>query len=218
MTSSNKTLAYINSKVWYRLLKVIFVLCLLLSLVFLNIAIASNGIKNVDSDKTSIFCTYGDKKIFTPRQLGLTFLSGQFKQGFKYKSFFEGYNDYDIKEILKNCYKRSDEDIDIFAVQKIYEVWGHDRLIISKENRQPLTDSEKRYLDEIIPKIESSYASIDKAKYVDYSVQLFDVSLSYSYANFVKYFVIGNLLLLVSFEIIRRIFYYIVLGTIKPNK
>ena len=121
-------------------------------------------------------------------------------------------------QIFKNCYKQANDDIDVFAAQKVYEVWGNDRLMVKKEQRPPLTDSEIKYLDEIIPKIESSYINSDKAKYLDYSIKLFDIKPVYSYSKFIKYFVVGNILILFFFEAIRRTFYYIVLGSVKPKK
>lgn len=216
--NEKKTLQYLNLKAWYRLLKVVFGLCALVALVAFNGIIISEGVKNVDNDKTTISCTYGDKKVFTPKQIGIELSNYELKDGFNYKNFFEGYNDYAIKTIFKNCYQPTNDDIDVFAAQKVYEVYGNDRLAIKKDERPPLTESEKKYLDETIPKIENSYINSDKAKYLNYSVKLFDIQPSYTYSKFIKYFVIGNLLILIFFEIIRRAFYYVVLGSIKPKK
>ena len=215
---NKKTIGDLNSKVWYRFLKVAFVLCVLLVLGIFNFVIVSDDIKRVDNDKTLISCTYGDKETFTPKQIGVELSNYQFRDGFNYKNFFEGYNDYDIKAIFKNCYKQANDDIDIFAAQKVYEVWGDGRLMIKKEERPPLTDAEINYLDEVIPKIENSYINSDKTKYLDYSIKLFDIKLFYSYTKFIQYFIIGNLLILFLFEVLRRTFYYIVLGSIRPKK
>lgn len=40
----------------------------------------------------------------------------------------------------------------------------------------------------------------------------------FDYFNFTQYFFIGNFLVLLLFEAIRRAFYYIVFGSIKPKK
>lgn len=218
MENEKKILSHLNAKAWYRLLKVVFGLCFLLVLVIFNWIIISEGVKSVDNGKTTISCTYGDKKILTPKQIGLELSNYEFKDGFNYKNFFEGYNDYAIKTIFKNCYQPTNDDIDVFAAQKVYEVWGNDRLSIKKDERPPLTETEKKYLDEIIPKIENSYINSDKTKYLDYSVKLFDIKPVYTYSKFIKYFVVGNLLILFFFEILRRAFYYIVLGSIIPKK
>ncbi|MBP9855882.1 MAG: hypothetical protein KBC48_01040 [Candidatus Pacebacteria bacterium] len=217
-TNEKKTLQHLNSKVWYRLLKVVFGLCVLLVLGIYNFIIISDGVKNIDNDKTVIFCTYGDKKILTPNKIGIELSNYEFRNGFDYKNFFEGYNDYTIKSIFKSCYPQSNDDIDIFAAQRVYEVVGHDNLMIREEGRPPLTDDQKKYLDEIIPKIEGNYININKSKYLDYSIKLFDIKPSYTYIEFIKYFVLGNLLILFFFEVLRRVFYYILVGSIKPKK
>jgi hypothetical protein len=217
-TNEKKTLQYLNSKAWYRLLKVIFGLCVLLVLGIYNFIVINDGVKNIDNDKTAISCTYGDKQTLTPKQIGIELSNYELRDGFNYKNFFEGYNDYAIKTIFKSCYTQSNDNVDIFAAQRVYEVVGNDNLLIKKEERPPLTDTQKKYLDETIPKIENSYINSDKAKYLDYSIKLFDIKPSYTYNKFIKYFVIGNLLILLLFEVLRRAFYYIVLGSVKPKK
>lgn len=213
-----KTINELNGKAWYRLLKIIFGLCILLILIAFNWIIIIDGAKSVDNNKTTISCTYGDKKVLTPQQIGVELSNYQFRDGFNYKNFFEGYNDYAIKTIFKNCYQPTNDDIDVFAAQKVYEVWGNDRLSIKKDDRPPLTEAEKKYLDETIPKIESSYLNSDKTKYLDYGVKLFEIQPVYTYGKFIKYFIFGNLLILFLFEILRRAFYYVVLGSIRPQK
>jgi len=49
------------------------------------------------------------------------------------------------------------------------------------------------------------------------NVRLFDVTPAHTYKPFLKYFIIGNLIIFLSFEIMRRMFYYIVLGTLRPK-
>lgn len=213
-----KTISELNSKAWYRLLKVVFGLLILIVIAIFNWVIMSDGIKSIDNNKTTITCTYGDKKVLTPQQIGIELSNYQFRDGFNYKNFFEGYNDYAIKTIFRNCYQPANDDIDVFAAQKVYEVWGNDRLSIKKDDRPPLAEAEKKYLDETIPKIESSYINSDKTKYLDYSVKLFEIQPVYTYGKFIKYFIFGNLLILFLLEILRRAFYYVVLGSIRPQK
>lgn len=213
-----KTINELNSRAWYRLLKVVYGLLFLLILVVFNWIIVSDGIKSIDNNKTTISCAYGNKKVLTSQQIGIELSNYQFRDGFNYKNFFEGYNDYAIKTIFKNCYQPTNDDIDVFAAQKVYEVLGNDRLSIKKDDRPPLTEAEKKYLDETIPKIESSYINSDKTKYLDYSVKLFEIQPVFTYGKFLKYFIFGNLLILFLFEILRRAFYYVVLGSIRPQK
>lgn len=216
---SKKTIEYLNNKTWYRFLKVVFWIFVLLSVVIFNVTIITiKGVRNIDNSKTLIICTYGEKQIFTPKQVDIKLSLYQIKESFNYKIFFEGYNNNEIKTILENCYKQIDKNIDIYAIQKVYEVWGNDRLIIKKDERPPLTEAEKKYLDEVIPKIENTYINSDKTKYLDYNIKLFDIKPVYTYIEFIKYFIIGNLIILLFFEIFRRIFYYIILGSFKPQK
>lgn len=42
--------------------------------------------------------------------------------------------------------------------------------------------------------------------------------VSRNFNGIIKHFLIGNLIILLIFEVIRRVFYYIVLGSIKPKK
>jgi len=214
----DKTISYLNNKTWYRLLKVIFGLLILGVILIFNILLIGEGVKKIDNSKTLIYCTYGDKKVLTPKQIDISFSIYQFRAGFDYKLFFEDYNDSYIKSIIKNCYNPENDDYDIFATQKIYEVWGDERLATKRENRSPLTKKEIEYLDEILPKIEATIINSDKSKYVNYTVKLFDIKPIYTYKDFIKYFIIGNLLILLGFEILRRLFYYIVLGSAKPQK
>ena len=216
--NENKTLQHLNSKAWYRLLKIVFGLCVLLILIVFNLIIIGEGVKSIDNNKTLISCTYGEKETLTPKQIGIELSNYEFRNGFNYKNFFEGYNDYAIKEIFKKCYKQANDDFDIFAAQKVYEVFGNDRLVIKQDKRPSLTEIEKKYLDETIPKIENSYINSDKAKYLNYNVKLFDIKPFYTYNKFIKYFFIGNLFILFFFEVLRRAFYYIIFGSIKPKK
>jgi len=221
---NKKTISHLKSKVWYRLIKVFFFLALLIVLGEFNLIAFSGGVKQIDQNKTKIQCTYGDKKVFTPQSLNLSLDEGDFKNGvFDYKGFFLNYNAYKISDIFQECYpsyNSTDSTLspDVFGVQKVYEVYGNDRLIIKREERPSLSVDEIKTLDEILPKIENSITPSQKAKYLDFSIKLFDITPAFTYAGFLKLFFIGNFVILLIFEAIRRIFYYIVLGSIKPKK
>jgi len=57
-----------------------------------------------------------------------------------------------------------------------------------------------------------------KAQYLDFSFHMFDITPVFTYNSFLELFFIGNIVILLIFEAIRRGFYYIVLGSIKPEK
>lgn len=220
MDENKRTTSYLVSKAWYRLLKVVFLFTLLLSLVGWNIAISSDpGFTQVNRSKTLVNCTYGENKSLTLEQIDITLYPFDFRNGFNYKSFFEDRsNEYKIKQIFKSCYPQSKDDIDIFAAQKVYEVVGNERLKQKQDVRSPLTEKEKTYLDETIPKIEALYSGTEKAKYLDYSVQLFTIKPVETHTEYFLYLFLGNLSILLVFELVRRIFYYIVLGKLRPEK
>jgi hypothetical protein len=66
--------------------------------------------------------------------------------------------------------------------------------------------------------IESAHYNFEKTKYLDFSAQLFDVTPHYTYLNFLKYFVAVNISITLTLEVLRRIFYYVVLGSLWPRK
>lgn len=206
----NKTISYLNSRAWYRFLKVAFIFMLLAVILIANGINISEGIGRIDKNKTLIYCNGGDKRVLTARQAGVYFSNYEFIKGFDYKKYFEGYNEYDIKDILEACYDYNNLDSDIYLIQRIYEIRG------SKDNPKKYDDD---YLKEQIKIMTTGYKSKDqKISYLDYSIHLFDIKPIYSYKEFIMYFLIINISILLIFEVLRRVFYYIVLGAIKPKK
>jgi hypothetical protein len=203
-----KTIKTLNERRWYRALKIIYFFLLITVILVANGSLIAEGIGKIDRNKTLIYCSEGDKRILTLKQAGIYFDSYAFWRGFNYKRFFENNNKYTINDILEACYDKPSEDI--FLTQRTYEIIG-------------LKDSpkeyDKSYLDNQIGMMENGYKTDDqKASYLDYSVKLFDVKLVYFYSEFFLSFIIANILILTIFEAVRRVLYYVVLGTIKPNK
>ena len=209
---NKKTISYLNSKIWYRFLKVVFCFSILASiLIFNGFLIMIEGIKNIDNDKTLIYCLYKDKKVFSPKQINITLSADYLKNGFNYQDFFEGDNIYITKAILQECYGRDVSLYDIYVIQRLYEIM---------KNKKELSEEDERYLWFEIEKITEGFKtnSQKSAEYLDYSVKLFDIKPVYSYAKFIKLFIMGNTIILLFFEALRRVFYYIVLGTIRPSR
>ncbi len=201
-----KTVASLNSKMWYRLLKVIFILTFLVFLIFFNGIIISEWTATVDKDKTIISCL-NDKK-FSLKDTDVDISVKYIKGGFDYKGFFEGYNDNEIKKILEECYGTDVRDLDVYALQRTYEITG------TKDDKK---NYDENYLNSEIKKIEASY-SFAKSNYLDYSIHLFSIDGKYNYYKNIGYLIIGNISIFVVFELLRRIFYYVVLGSLKPKK
>ena len=199
---NKKTIEYLNSKAWYRLLKVIFGFFVLASVLIFNGALIDSGAKRLDNNKTLIYCTYKDKRVLTPKQVGIELSGYQFTDGFNYQKFFESYNEYQIKAIFKDCYDKDIEDV--FAAQRFYE--------LNLQEKKSLTLEEVKKVQAV-----ENASVFDKSKYLDYSIKLFDIKPVYTYAGFIKLFLIGNLAILLFFEVLRQVFYYVVLGEIRPN-
>lgn len=204
-----KTISGLNSKWWYRLIKVIFISLFILSLVIANGVNIYQGIGRIDENKTLIYCNGGDKRILTIKRAGTYFDNSDFIGGFDYKKFYEGYySEYKIKGIIEACYDTQVDDI--FWIQRLHEIRG-----FKSDPKQ----FDEQYALEQYKAMTSGYKSdTQKASYLDYSIHLFDIKPVYSYMQFILYILLSNILVFVIFEIIRRIFYYIFLGSIKPKK
>lgn len=222
-----KTIKELNEKIWYRFLKVIYIFVLLIVLLLTNIfefADFKDGIKTPDNSKTKITCAYKDKKEFTPQDAGIDLKSlseNIFDNGiFEYKNLFDGYNQTEITKILDKCYNTTIQKSgfipdDVYVLQRIYEV------IKASPDYQNhtihATDAEKATLDNDLSKIDQAYGS-DKVKYLDFSIKLFDIKPEFTYVPFIQIFTLMNLSILALFELFKRIFYYIILGTVRPKK
>ncbi|HNV62263.1 MAG TPA: hypothetical protein PKN54_04860 [Candidatus Cloacimonas acidaminovorans] len=211
---NKKTISYLNGKAWYRFLKVIFIFIFIAVILIANGINISEGIGRIDKDKTLIYCNGGDKRVVTARQAGVHFSNYEFIKGFNYKKFYEDhYNEYDIRYILMACYDEVPEynnNEDIYLMQRVYEITGF------KANPKKYDDN---YLKEQFKIMTEGYKSKDqKISYLDYSIHLFDIKPVYNYKDFVLYSLIANFSILLTFEVLRRVFYYIALGTIKPKK
>lgn len=203
-----KTISYLNEKIRYRFIKVIYILFFVISLIGLNLGnYFGNGIKKVDLEKTKIQCSFQDRKIFTPKNIYLNFsldVDDFVNEKFDYEHFFRGYyNEYKIKDILERCYTSEIDGFDVFVLQRYYEITG------VEEEKKEYT---QEYLDNEIQKIESGYkTNNEKIDLLDFSIKLFDIKPIFSYSYFITFFIIGNLSIILFFELIKRTFYYVVL-------
>ncbi len=85
-------------------------------------------------------------------------------------------------------------------------------------NSLQLDDASRTQLDGIMLKMDSQGASDSDMQAIANDFKQKYGKPTYSNSYFIKLFIIGNLFILLFFEILRRVFYYIVLGTIKPEK
>ena len=203
-----KPIKSLSDKKWYRALKIIYLFIFVSTILITNGSLVAEGIGRIDRDKTLIYCNGGEKRILTAKQAGVYFDNYAFWRGFDYKKFFENDNKYTINDIFEVCYDNSTEDV--FLTQRTYEIIG------LKDNPK---EYDKNYLDDQIKMLESGYKTdIQKESYLDYSVRLFDIKPVYSYGEFIFSFIISNILILFIFELIRRVFFYILLGTVRSKE
>jgi hypothetical protein len=204
----NKTISYLNGKTWYRLLKVVFIIAFFIVLGCYNVFVFSDGIRQVDQKETIIKCNYSEKS-FTAASVGASFNVSDFdNRQFDYESFYEGYNEVQIGFILTACYPNSDPSVDIYDDQKSAELIAKDGFLSNAYN-----EDWNAYEQETSGLFES-----EKTQYLDFSVRQFDVTPAFTYSRFLWLFFMGNFLTLLIFEAVRRAFYYIVLGSVKPKK
>ena len=202
-----KTISHLNSKVWYRLLKVIFVIIIILTVgAELKLLKLEWGVKKMDSSQTIVYCTQQDKK------------TGNYN-----KATFRGYD--------------SDWVVDSEQIKAIDDSFNYEKYINSDDNVAVLILSYcygfESYNDAGITKIRTEYNSNNKVgsdidKYIkiaggqlNFKEKLFDIKpIYYIYYDYTGLLFKTALILLtlILFEVVRRIFYYIVLGSIKPEK
>lgn len=194
-----KTISALNSKGWYRLLKVFFVLSFLIVAVLYNSIFTFGGkIKHIDLNKTKIACIYGDKKSFTNKELELNF-----------NEEITLSDSMNHSKILEACYG-----------DKVNDRWSMLDYNIKEGNEQ------YKIKDKISGKtvtfiwyetVKPSNKDIENI-FKELKIELYKVVPVYSYAGFFMSLIFGNLIILAVFEVFRRVFYYVVLGTFKPSK
>jgi hypothetical protein len=166
-----KTISELNSKIWYRFLKVIFVLAfIVVSLITVFIVYDSNKSKWVND--YIVTCNFGDKTTFA---------------AWNEKSIL--LTDYDLRNYIS--------DIPDYKKEAIQKACG-----ITQQDLNNLFDSITQ--------------GIDKEQ------KLFDVKkANVEIGNILKAILFSLLSLvpvIIIFEIIKRAFYYIVLGSLRPPK
>ncbi len=242
MKDMEKTISYLNGKVWYRILKVFFILVVLIGITAYNALILDEyGLKTINPDKTVIQCKQRNSidsgKSFSPKDIGLGLESSDFPNGsFNYKYFYTHSYDFEISKILETCYDNNKAlvssilqgDRDIYELQKLYELqvkydfWNNGGNSVTSKN-QVINEGDERLvsavteLSEYRDEVKDIYGD-NRAKLLDFNASAFEIIPVLSYAGFLKLFLLGNSIILVVFEIIRRSFYFIALGTLRPKK
>ena len=204
-----KTLKELNEKAWYRFLKVIYILLLILVIAVTSFIILgdNNGFKTVDNEKTEIKCNVGNKKVFKASEHGIKFSNYHFDNGsIDYPRFLQ-YNNYIGIDILKACGSFIFIDNSLI-IQKSFEIYSD--LSLSKKEADDKWNSAYNEMYNL--------GDYDKVKLLNFNAQMFNVVPQFTYFYVIKLLGISILVILLIFEIIRRAFYYIVLGKVIPMK
>jgi hypothetical protein len=207
-----KTISYLNSKSWYRLIKVIYIISFAVMLVGYNIFVFSNGVKKLDLHNTTITCntkSSGYKKFSLAD--GYVFINDSALNNYSYQNFYDKpTNEYAVEQLIEECSQLSripftynGQNLDIYDIQRMREI-GRDNSNLSNDQIFKQEQAEKQ----------NDPANLS----IKYDSHIFDIEPKYTIKGFLEYFIIGNVIILVLFEILQRIFYYIVIGKIFPKK
>ncbi|MBP6926258.1 MAG: hypothetical protein KBB70_00990 [Candidatus Pacebacteria bacterium] len=185
-----KTISELNSKWWYRLVKVIFIGCILLAMTIATFIFIDEYSPSQSLDyKISCVADYTNHKetiAYKDESIFILPLNGQ--------TVYQSLSDNNKQEIRNIC--------------------G-----ISNEEADQGNATALAYINEQT-KLGTSSAIIQK--YIDDNLRPYKVSEEYitegGYVQVVLYSILAAIGILLIAEIIRRIFYYIVLGSLRPKK
>jgi hypothetical protein len=241
-----KSISELNSKWYWRLIKVIYIILFLIILIFWLILIIETYWKDkIDTNNTKVICYYPDDrqflfpekhKSFTLKEVWINELNSSYyfkNNGFDYKNFITNYP-YISLQITLFCinYNNIDNDdynienieeyntswIDMLLYQKSYELrFWKNKIILNNE----ITKEEDEFIkqmQEYINYVNNSYSNYDRVSKLDFSIKMFDLKIKYLYWMFILYLLWYLISLYLVFEFIRRIFYYIILWKIFPKK
>lgn len=171
-----------NGKVWYRLLKVAYLLCLITVLAWVNFSWITSDTTKINSNKSYIKCLQNSKII---------------KVTSKY---------FDDGVIAKKCYGVDIPEKMIYASSlSTYSL--------------KVTSQEEVTRKEVLQKFENykySNGLSETNTPLDLDRPLFMVNLVYSHWQGVVAIIIANGLILFLFEVVRRAYYYVHFGSMRP--
>lgn len=216
---NRNTISSFNSKAWYRLLKVLFCLSLIAVLGYYNLIVFTGDIKKVDREETIITCKLTeDSRQISAAEAGIYFSSDEL-ENFDYRNYFEN-NSFGVSQIIDAC--RKDTFLTFPDGRKIKASGGvgEDTIYRWQATADEKIATGKNLLDEFPNGVTTwiSFTKSDWSSYITYKAHLFEIAPVFTYSEFIKFFLIGNVVILFIIEVIRRAFYYVVLGSLRPKK
>lgn len=133
-----KSIAELNKKMWFRFIKVVYALALLLALAFYNLLNFAYGVERLDLGATKIICNISNNEAgqtqTTAKEVGAYFSKTDFPNGeFDYQNYFEGYNEFSISKIMEFCIPTMNKEEDVYLAQFMIEVLADDDSQLFKE-------------------------------------------------------------------------------------
>lgn len=185
-----KTKSDLNSKWWYRLIKVVyagfFLICIITSVA---IVIDENHPRQVSDYAVNCVATYTNhKNYFAQKDLSIYLFP------YGSQTVYDSLSKSD-KTAIRNACDISDKEASEATSQAMAYIDQQDKIGTTKEAIQSYIDENLRpYTISPTMRTEGSYTSV------------------------VLYALLSIIIVLMAAEVVRRIFYYIVLGTLRPTK
>ena len=187
---NKKTISYLNSKAWYRLIKVVFIGVIVLSILLSVLVIVdSHSPQQVKDYKINCIADYTNKKTFFAEKDA--------------DIYFFPYGTETVYESI-----RDDQRL------RLRDVCG-----ISSEEADKSNNETIAYINEQI-KLGTDEETIED--YLDKNFRAYTIletnRTEGGYLIIIAYSLLSVVILLLIAELVRRIFYYVVLGKIRPEK
>lgn len=216
-----KTLEEVNEKIGYRIVKVVIVFLAVVTFIIYNgMSYISYDYKIINEEKSKIVCNFGDKGSFSLKQMDLGSYPYADKEGFSYNEFYQSGNDGNINKILSSCYGYMGE----------FKNGDKVGVRISEETlRGNITKQLDAQVDKYkVQEYANLYTKDSTSEYIlltvynlasDSSHELFHIDKVFdNNYKLVKNLLIGNLAILLIYEILKRTLYYIASGTAFPKR
>lgn len=190
----NKTITYLNSKMWYRFIKVIFILSFILAIIFPLIGVYFEYKPEFDNKKSYVVCKDGRTVSLEDNNIYL------------YSSYIGSNDDLTIKQRCGNSFSSEEFKKGVSDDMIIERLLANRNKSFDVDNAIKYGYSKKEIADYLIK-------NIDKTEY-----KLVSILTPTKWNAIVGYSFLVILSVIAFFELIKRIFYYIVLGAIRPKK
>jgi len=204
-----KTISELNNTKWYRFLKVIYILSFIIIFGFSLLIILNEYPFHINAKKSYAKCDNGTIINFADKFKDIDSLSDAASLGCNYDKSVASTEYLDTMWRL-DCLTNKEIGEKIKMVYSEYEDMDTEQL--GAKARQRLENNLLFYSND--PDIISLKGIVIPTE-KNYS---FVIACSRNWLRILEYSILSFLILAVVFELIRRIFYYVVLGTIKPKK